>query len=64
MVRAKKTEEVIQETPVEDTPLPEYDLRALYQEHFRQQQEFFEDQQKKVLEYWTGVLNNCWWWKK
>ena len=59
-----RSEEVVQETSTEESKLPEYDLYSIYQEHFKQQQEFFEGQQKKVLEYWTNVLNNCWWWKK
>ena len=40
--------------------IPAYDLQSVYQEYFKQQQNYFETQQKKVLEYWTAVLNSMW----
>ena len=64
MARKPKVEEVIKEETSSDSKLPEYDLYAIYQEHFKQQQHYFDAQNKKVLEYWTAVLNNLWWWKK
>ena len=65
MARAKKTVEAAEQEPqVQANNEPQYDLYSVYQEHFKQQQKFFEDQQKKVLEYWTNALNNAWWWKK
>ena len=60
MARAKKNSEVVQETEskVDDvTSNPEYDLYKTYQD-------YFEAQQKQVLEYWTTVLNNVFWWTK
>lgn len=60
MARAKKNPEVVQESaPVEETVTTnaEYDLYKVYQE-------YFESQQKQVLENWTAVLNNIFWWTK
>mgnify|MGYP003353075764 CR=1 FL=1 len=58
MARKSKVEEVIkEETQETSTNHPEYDLYKIYQD-------YFESQQKQVLETWTAVLNNVFWWTK
>lgn len=57
MARAKKPVEPVESTTPESENHPEYDLYKTYQS-------YFEEQQKQVLEYWTTVLNNTFWWTK
>lgn len=52
----KKTKETVDQT-TEPTSNPEYDI-------YKQYQVYFEEQQKQILEYWTNVLNNTFWWTK
>ena len=52
----KKTNETTN-TTTETTSNSEFDI-------YKQYQEYFESQQKQILEYWTNVLNNTFWWTK
>lgn len=55
MARKPKAEVNQEETPIVENT--EYDAYKLYQS-------YFESQQKQVMEYWTGVLNNMFWWTR
>lgn len=51
----KKTKTINETT--EPVSNPEFDI-------YKQYQDYFEAQQKQILEYWTTVLNNTFWWTK
>ena len=53
----KKVEFQKQEDIAETSAKVEFDA-------YKQYQEYFEAQQKQILEYWTTVLNNTFWWTK
>lgn len=57
MATRKTKVEKVEGAEVETFAKAEYDLYAL-------QKHYFEQQQKQVLEYWTSVLNNVFWWNK
>lgn len=56
MARKPKVEKV-EEAEEQTSAKTEYDLYKAYQD-------YFEGQQKQVMNYWTTVMNNMFWWTK